>query len=93
MFNSNNNELPYVRIMPRTYSNEYLAEDLVQVGTTEEDDYFNNDAQNDTINRIIMKRVSKNDNSINAYTYLEQDYGVSSGNSFTINKLIKMFDL
>ena len=87
VFNSNNNELPYIRIMPRIYSNEYLAEDLVQVGTHITNDYFNHDAENSTINRIIMKRVGNNekDNQQGSYTYLEQDYN-ANGNSRLINK-------
>lgn len=88
VYNSNNEQLPYIRILPRVYSNEYLAEDLVQVGTTKLDDYFNHDAENSTLNRIIMKRVNKNsgDNDKSAYTYLEQDYRITSGKGVTINK-------
>nr|DAW34164.1 MAG TPA: peptidase [Caudoviricetes sp.] len=87
IFNSNNEILPYIRILPRVYSNEYLAEDLVQVGTHITDDYFNHDAENSTINRIIMKRVNKNeqDNQYGSYTYLEQDYN-ANGNSRLLNK-------
>ncbi len=87
IFNSNNEILPYIRILPRVYSNEYLAEDLVQVGTHITDDYFNHDAENSTINRIIMKRVGKNekDNQWGSYTYLEQDYN-ANGNSRLLNK-------
>lgn len=92
VFNSNTNsdtkQLPYIRILPRVYSNEYLAENLVQVGTTKLDDYFNHNAENKTLNRIIMKRVNKNDkdNSDDAYTYLEQDYRITSGMGVIINK-------
>lgn len=91
VFNSNNEQLPYIRILPRVYSNEYLAEDLIQVGTTNTDDYFNHNAENNTLNRIIMKRVNKNnqDNNNNdnsAYTYLEQDYRITSGMGVIINK-------
>ena len=87
VFNSNNEELPYIRILPRVYSNEYLSEDLVQVGTSNENDYFNHNSENSTINRIIMKRVGKNekDNQQGSYTYLEQDYN-ANGNSRLINK-------
>lgn len=88
VFDSHSEELPYIRILPRVYSNEYLAEDLVQVGTTKLDDYFNHNAEINTLNRIIMKRVNKNnlDNSISAFTYLEQDYRLSTGIGTTINK-------
>lgn len=88
VFNTNNEELPYLRILPRVYSNQYLAEDLIQVGTTKLDDYFNHDAEQNTLNRIIMKRVNKNslDNNQKAFTYLEQDYRYASGKSITINK-------
>ena len=88
IFDSNNEELPYIRILPRVYSNEYLAEDLIQVGTTKLDDYFNHNAENSTLNRIVMKRINKNisDNDVSAYTYLEQDYRLSTGTGTTINK-------
>lgn len=88
IFNTNNDELPYIRLWPRALSKQYLAEEIIQVGTSKMDDYYNDSAQDTTFNRIIMKRVGSNANDTNniAYTYLEQDYKVNNGGSVIINK-------
>lgn len=90
-----NNEskiLPYVRIKPRVYSEQYLAEEAIQVGTTKYDDYFSNNAQVNTLNRIILKRVGVNDkdNTKNSFTYYEQDYRLSNGTAGLSKPFIKM---
>lgn len=86
----NNVDLPYIRIKPRTYSEQYLAEELIQIGTTKYDDLIDNNAQNETLNRIIMKRVGLNDtdNTENAFTYFEQDFRIANGKSAVFNKMI-----
>jgi len=94
VLNNNNCQLPYIRIKPRVYSEQYLAEQLIQVGTAKYDNYFGNDAQKNTLNRIVMKRVGVNagDNTGNtAFTYIEQDYkhadGTTSGQSKVFTKI------
>lgn len=88
VFNTHNERLPYIRILPRVYSKEYLAEDTIQIGTHVKDDYRSHDSENNTLNRIIMKRVNSNeeDNVENSYTFIEQDYRIGSGQSAIINK-------
>ena len=73
--------LPYIRLKPRVYSEQYLAESVIQLGTTKYDDYTGNNAEDNTLNRIIMKKVGINneDNTTNSYTYLEQDFRLSTG--------------
>lgn len=94
VFNTNNDELPFVRIKPRTYSEQYVAEELVQIGTSKYDDLSKNHAQDSTLNRIVMKRVGTNDkdNTSQAFTYFEQDFRVSSGESRVFNKMIPAID-
>ena len=79
--------LPYIRMKPRVYSEQYLAEEAVQVGTRKYDDYFSNDAQDNTLNRIILKKVGLDDNTNKSFTYIEQDYRISNGKSKTFIKI------
>ena len=87
--------LPYIRIKPRTYSEQFLAEELIQVGTSQYDDYFLNKAELNTLNRIVLKRVNTNDgdNKISndgkkyAFTYLEQDFRLSNGDNEGLSKV------
>lgn len=81
------NSLPYVRVKPRVYSEQYLAESVIQLGVRKNDDFIGNEAQTDTLNKIIMKKVNPfNDNS-NSYTYLEQDYKLSTGITYDYSKV------
>lgn len=61
---NDNNTLPYIRIKPRTYTEQYIAEQLIQIGTSKYDDYKLNNAQNNTFNRIVIKKENnfKDDN-------------------------------
>ena len=90
--NDDSTMLPYVRIKPRVYSEQYLAEELIQVGTAQPDDYMDNHAQNDTLNRIVMKKVNINSDVPSSFTYFEQDFRLSNGNnegtSKVFNKMI-----
>lgn len=79
--------LPYVRIKPRVYSEQYLAEELIQVGTTQVDDYMDNNAQDNTLNRIIMKKVNINSDASNSFTYFEQDFRLSTGGNSAVSKV------
>lgn len=90
---NSNKCLPYIRIKPRTYSEQYLAEELIQVGTTKYDDYFLNNAEKNTLNRIVLKRVGTNGNDSNndTFTYLEQDFRLSNGEDTGLSKVfVKM---
>ena len=84
------NVLPYLRIRPRTYSEQFLAEEVIQVGTTKYDDYFNNNAQQNTLNKILLKRVNTNSNdSSTGFTYYEQTFKASNESS-RAQVLVKM---
>lgn len=85
IIDTNNNSLPYININPRVYSKQYLAEEIIQLGTSCDKDFDNDNAQDKTLNRIIMKRVTTNnkDDSSNSYTYLEQNHRVSDGSTST----------
>ena len=79
--------LPYIRIKPRVYSEQYLAESVLQVGVRKNDDYVGNEAQENTLNKIIMKKVNPFNDSSDSYTYLEQDYKLSSGITYDYSKV------
>lgn len=53
-------ELPYLRVRPRIYSEQYVAEELIQIGTSKYDDLAGNNAQNNTHDRIVMKKILRN---------------------------------
>lgn len=80
-------ELPYIRFRPRIYTEQFLAEEAIQIGTSKYDDLYQNNAQNNTLDRIILKRVNVNNDNNTSFTYLEQDY--SNGNTkLVLNKMM-----
>ncbi len=91
-----NGYLNYIRILPRVYSKQYLAEDIVQVGTSRQDDYYNDEAESNTVNKLLIKKVkTSNYDDKNAYTYLEQTYNFNNGGtdiSRVLNKMIPPID-
>lgn len=83
----NPHDLPYIQIRPNVYSNKYVSEESVQVGTHESNDIYENNAEENTLNRIIIKRVNaKKDNVDESYTYLEQDFRSAIDISKVYNK-------
>lgn len=82
--------LPYIKIKPRLYTEQSIHEELVQVGTTRYDDVIDNHAQNNTLNRIVMKRVGLDfkDNTTESFTYFEQDFRVATSQSAVFTKMI-----
>ena len=81
------NNLPFIRIKPRVYTEQTVNEELIQLGTSKRDDYFGNNAQNNTLNRIVMKKVNHvNDNDVKTFTYFEQDYRVDDGVNAGLSK-------
>ena len=90
----NNLDLPFIKIKPRWYTEQGVSEELIQIGTSKYNDVLNNNAQDETLNRIIMKRVGLNDkdNTNSAFTYFEQDYRVASGKSTVFTKMIPPID-
>ena len=86
----NYRDLPFLRIRPRVYSEQYVAEELFQVGTKKYDDLKNNEAQL-TADRIIMKKIGLTDlsnfDSTKSLTYFEQDYSIDSERK-VLNKMM-----
>lgn len=81
--------LNYIRILPRTYSKQFLAEDIVQIGTSKNDDYYGDNAEINTLDKILIKKTKTIDNKI--YTYLEQTYnGVTTdaNRAKVLNKML-----
>lgn len=76
----NHRDLPFLRIRPRIYSEQYVAEELIQIGTSKYDNLIKNEAQNNTKDRIIMKKIGltnlNNFDLDKSLTYFEQDYSI-----------------
>lgn len=91
-----NGYLNYIRILPRVYSKQFLAEDIMQIGTSRKDDYYNDEAESNTVNKILIKKVKHNGyDDKNSYTYLEQTYNFNNDNtdiSRVLNKMIPPID-
>lgn len=89
------NTLPYVRVRPRVYSEQYLAESLIQLGTSKFDDCIHNNAQDNALSKIIIKKyipyTTWNNNSYpyfnSGITIFEQDYN-DNDESKVFNKMI-----
>lgn len=87
----NNSELPFITVRPRIYSEQYVAEELIQVGSSKYNDLKGNNAQNNTKNRIIIKKVGLNDLSnfdSNSLTYFEHNYKDENDKSAVLNKMM-----
>lgn len=91
----NSMRYPYINILPRVNSEQYLAEQLIQIGTNERRKITGNSAQNETLNKIVLKKININsdneDNDNNkgkSFTYIEQTYGNEQSKSISYNKLI-----
>lgn len=80
-------ELPYIRIKPRVYSEQYLAESMLQIGTSKYDDYAHNNAQDATLSKIVMKKYIDSGINSDYITCFEQDYN-NNNNSEVYNKMM-----
>lgn len=87
IINNSNNYIPYISLLPRVYSQQYLAEQMIQIGTNAEDNTKNNEAQNDTLNKILLKRINKNSNSNDGYTFIEQSFKYQSSINEYLSKI------
>ena len=69
------NTYPYIRLIPGIYTRNGIAEDYLQVGTRIVDDIQNGDANENTLDKVVIGKYhsSNESQSIEDYTFIEQD--------------------
>lgn len=91
IINNKENTYPYIRLVPGLYTRNSIAEDYLQVGTRTVDDVKNGDANEKTLDKVVIGKYHLNNDSQNIqdYTFIEQDMRCTIGGSLDNHVFMK----